>query len=83
MKCPNGTIRTAAELGAAIRTKRREIGLRQAELAGLAGVGTRFLSELENGKETAALGKALRVLHRLGIEVWLRERGQRANGSEL
>jgi y4mF family transcriptional regulator len=64
-------------LGAAIRAKRRSIALRQAELAGLAGVGTRFLSELENGKPTAEVGKVLRVLAVLGLEIWLQPRAAR------
>ena len=73
---PNGNaIRSASDVGALIRKQRRAQGLRQAEAAALCGVGTRFLSELENGKEGASLGKALRVLRGLGVEVLLRARG--------
>jgi len=64
-------------LGRAIRAKRRAIGLRQADLAALAGVGERFLSELENGKATAEVGRVLRVLQRVGLEVWIAPRGER------
>lgn len=74
--CPNGKImRSASDVGAAVRKKRKAEGLRQAEAAALCGVGTRFLSELENGKEAASLGKTLRVLHGLGIDLVLRGRG--------
>jgi y4mF family transcriptional regulator len=66
---PYGKVADTAQLGAAIRYKRRAIGLRQAELAALAGVGPRFLSELENGKPTAEIGRGLRVLRRLGLEL--------------
>lgn len=45
------------------------------EAAGLSGVGIRFLSELERGKPTAALGKALTVLERMGLELWVAPRG--------
>lgn len=64
-----------AELGQLIRRKRKEVGVLQADAAGLAGVGTRFLSEIERGKETAELGKVLQVLERLGLEVWVLPRG--------
>lgn len=49
--------------------------MRQAELAALAGVGVRFLSELENGKPSAEIGKALVVLRRLGLDLLIRPRG--------
>lgn len=52
-----------------IRETRCAQGLRQDQLAGAAGVGVRFLSELERGKATARLGKALAVLDALGCKV--------------
>lgn len=57
---------TPAEIGDVIRTARKAAGLRQFELAGAAGVGLRFLVELERGKPTAQLGKTLQVLQALG-----------------
>ena len=48
--------------------------------AGEDGVGVRFLLELEHGKSTASLGKALQVAERLGFEVWLIPRNQRPSG---
>lgn len=57
------------ELGRIIRAARRAQSLRQDQLAGAAGVGVRFLSELERGKTTARLGKALAVLEALGCKV--------------
>ncbi|MEQ8660791.1 MAG: helix-turn-helix domain-containing protein [Gammaproteobacteria bacterium] len=56
-------------LGRLARASRRRQGLRQDELAALAGVGNRFVSELENGKPGLELGRALRVLATLGLEV--------------
>lgn len=60
---------TSDELGRIIRAARRAQGLRQDQLAGAAGVGVRFLSELERGKTTARVGKALAVLEALGCKV--------------
>jgi HTH-type transcriptional regulator/antitoxin HipB len=72
---PYGKIRDVGGIGAAIRAKRNAIGIRQEQLAALVGVGPRFLSEVENGKESAAIGKVLRVLLRLGLEVSIKPRG--------
>ena len=60
---------TPAELGRMIRTARKAAGLRQDELAGTAGVGVRFIVELEAGKQTAQLGKTLHVLRMLGCSL--------------
>lgn len=60
---------TAEALGNLIRETRVAQGLRQAQLAAAAGVGLRFLIELEGGKPTAQLGKALAVLAALGCAI--------------
>ena len=73
-KFPYGKIAEIAQIGAAIRLKRRAIGMRQAELAALAGVGARFLSEIENGKPSAQIGRVLQVLRRLGLDLSIRPR---------
>ena len=57
---------TPAEIGDVVRTARKAAGLRQYELAGAAGVGLRFIVDLEAGKPTAQIGKALQVLEALG-----------------
>ena len=67
-------VRSAVDIGAAIRKKRKEDGLTLADAAGLCNVNYRFLSDLENGKATAQLGKVLQVLHALGIEIELKDR---------
>lgn len=66
-----GQIVTAQDVGRAVRQKRKELGVLQEAAAGLADVGTKFLSQLENGKETAELGKVLQVLRSLGLEIYL------------
>jgi y4mF family transcriptional regulator len=57
---------TPAEIGDTVRTTRKAAGLRQDELAGAAGVGLRFIVDLEAGKPTAQIGKTLQVLSALG-----------------
>ncbi len=58
-----------AEIGDIVRTTRKAAGLRQDELAGAAGVGLRFIVDLEAGKPTAQMGKALQVLAALGCSI--------------
>ncbi len=62
------------QLGWQIRLARKRRGLTQARLAELAGVGTRFVSELERGKATARLGLALRIADLAGVDILARHR---------
>jgi y4mF family transcriptional regulator len=71
---PYGTIDTPKSLGQYVRVKRKEQGVTQVEFASLCGVGTRFISDLENGKPTVELGKTLQVLKGLGLEVTINPR---------
>ena len=54
-------------IGKIIRKTRRALHMRQDELASVAGLSTRALSSIENGKNTAQLGLVLNVLDALGI----------------
>jgi y4mF family transcriptional regulator len=56
-------------LGLIVRRERKAQKLRQAELAAAAGVGVRFIVDLEAGKPTLQLEKALHVLATLGFDV--------------
>ncbi len=67
-------ITSSKALGEIIRLERKKQTLTQAELAGLSGVGIRFLQELERGKESAQIGKAMQVLHTLGLHLSVRSR---------
>jgi len=62
-------ILTPAEIGDIVRATRKAAGLRQDELAGAAGVGLRFIVDLEAGKPTAQIGKTLQVLAALGCSL--------------
>jgi y4mF family transcriptional regulator len=56
-----------AHLGEAVRIRRTELGLRQADLADLAGCSQRFVHTVEQGKSTLRLDKLLDVLEVLGL----------------
>jgi y4mF family transcriptional regulator len=60
------TIHTPQQLGDALRAARKHLGLTQSQLALAAGVGLRFLVELEAGKPTVRLQNVLRVVEALG-----------------
>lgn len=69
-----GSVSNPAEIGELVRAKRKKDKLTQAQTSALCNVGTRFLSELENGKTTLELGKVLQVLACLGLEVSINQR---------
>ena len=62
---------TPAQLGEVVRQQRKAQGLTQKELAGLCGVGVRFLGELERGKESCEIGKTLLIVKMLGVSLML------------
>ena len=67
-------IASAGDLGRLLRAAREERGLSQQAFADLAGVGRRFVSELENGKATLEIDKVLSVAAAAGIDVFARRR---------
>jgi len=68
-------IHNTAELGQLLRAYRKSRNMSQVEAAALAGVGERFLSELERGKSTAEIGKIFNVLNRFGLTLSVARRG--------
>lgn len=64
-------IRSTQQLGQALRTARRQLGLTQSQLALAAGCGLRFIVDLEAGKPTLRLETVLRVIEALGGELSL------------
>jgi y4mF family transcriptional regulator len=52
-----------------VKQKRKSVGLTQPELAEKAGVGLRFIRELEQGKETLRIDKVNQVLNLFGFEL--------------
>ena len=61
-------VRTAEDIGAVIRARRRQLGCTQQDLADRAGLSRQSIVAIEQGKERAALAAVLRVLLELGLE---------------
>lgn len=59
------------QFGAAVRSARIEQGISQVQLADKSGCSQRFISQLERGKPTAELGKALQVASCVGLRLRL------------
>ncbi|MEH6552210.1 MAG: type II toxin-antitoxin system Y4mF family antitoxin [Pseudomonadales bacterium] len=64
-------IKTTEDIGARIRQTRKSLGITQKDLALTSGTGLRFIIDLEKGKPTCQIAKALTVLQTLGIKVQL------------
>ena len=60
---------SAQSIGEFVRDRRRELGYHQDELARKAGVGLRFLRDLEQNKQTVRLDKVNQVLALFGYHV--------------
>ena len=69
-------ITSTMEFGRTIRNKRKKLGYTQAQLSEYTGFSTSFISDLENGKETVELGKALFLLQLLGLDLAINNRGE-------
>ena len=63
------------DIGFLVKDKRNQLKMTQPQLAAISGVGVRFISDLENGKPTMQIGRILEILHVLGLDVYISERG--------
>lgn len=61
-------------VGELIRHRRRDMDLTQVALADLSAVSHKFINEVERGKPTAEIGKVIKVLQILGIDLYGRTR---------
>ncbi len=59
------------KLGQIIKNQRKSLGLTQTEVALSCGVGIRFVSDLENGKPSCQIEKALLVMESIGLNLIL------------
>lgn len=63
------TIHSADDLGVIIRAVRKSTKVRQDDLAAMVGVSRQFAVDVEKGKPTVQLGRVMRLLKELGIEL--------------
>lgn len=62
-------IQDAQSIGQAIRQQRRLLKVTQKDLAMTSGTGLRFIIDLEKGKPTCQLGKAIEIVKVLGLKL--------------
>lgn len=70
-------ITSASDVGLLIRAARKRMKLSQQAFADSAGVGRRFVSELESGKPTLEFDKVLRVCASAGVDLFAADRTNR------
>ena len=71
-------VHNPSELGRLASKTRTELGLRQSDLHAYTKLATRFISEVEHGKETAQIGKVMDMLENLGLELVVRPKSEEA-----
>jgi HTH-type transcriptional regulator/antitoxin HipB len=76
-------VRSIRDIAAAVRGRRTDLGLNQADLAQRVGVSRKWLVEFEAGKPSAELGLALRVLDELGLVLDLSIEAETADGRTI
>ncbi|MFV0625911.1 MAG: helix-turn-helix domain-containing protein [Alphaproteobacteria bacterium] len=67
-------IENFGQLAEVIREKRKSQNLTQTQVAGLCGVGVRFVVDLEAGKETCQIGKVIHIAKSLGVDLFAEAR---------
>ena len=68
-------ITDAASFGKTVRQRRKELGFTQSFLSEFSGFSVSFISDLENGKPTTEIGKAIYLANLLGLDCTLTPRG--------
>lgn len=59
-----------------LRTRRKELGYTQAYIAEFTGFSVSLISDLERGKETCEIGKAIKIVNLLGMDLCMEKRGK-------
>ncbi len=67
-------ITDAKSFGQVLRQRRKELGYTQNYLAEFTGFSVSFISDLERGKPTAEIGKAIFLANLLGLDITLMSR---------
>lgn len=68
------TITDAVSFGRAIRSRRKKLGYTQRFLSDFSGLSMSFISDLENGKKTVELEKAIYLANMIGLDLCLEAR---------
>ncbi len=61
--------------GEVLKKRRKKLGYTQKYISEFTGISASFISDLENGKATIELGKAIYLANMLGVDLELVERG--------
>ena len=72
----NYKITDSASFGRAVKARRKELKYTQGYIAEVTGMSVSFISDLENGKATAEIGKAILLAQLLGLDMNLVPRGE-------
>ena len=67
-------INDTSEFGKVLKKRRKELKYTQRDISEFTGFSISYLSDLENGKQTTELGKAIYIANLLGIDILLQER---------
>lgn len=67
-------IENSRDFGIVLKKRRKELGYTQKYISEYTGFSVSFISDLERGKETAELGKAIFLANLLGMDCLVRER---------
>jgi len=60
--------------GLVVKERRKQLGYTQAYISEVTGISTSFISDLENGKKTVELGKAIFIANLLGLDIEMKVR---------
>ena len=69
-------IADAEAFGNELRKRRKELGYTQAYIAELTGFSVSFISDLERGKKTCEIGKAIEIVNLLGMDLCMEKRSK-------
>ena len=70
-------VNNAADFGKSLKNRRKELGYTQRYISEFTGFSISFISDLENGKSTAELGKAIYLANMLGLDIAVNARGNK------
>ena len=70
-------IHDAADFGKILKKRRKDLGYTQRYISEHTGFSISFISDLENGKSTAEMGKAIYLANMLGLDIAVNARGNR------